>query len=121
MKVHYSLRYLDNDGEDLPQSQIEFKEVKGFQAHPKYWSVSGQSDHEGGLRGLVQYPPDRRNVEKDCYVRITALVKQSCIGTLRIEGKYRIDGGHRFSVKSEAKLTIEINKSASHTGGSQPE
>lgn len=117
---YFSLRYLDNKGEDLPQSQIEFKAISGFQAHPEYWSVDGRLDPDSGFKGTVQMS-ERRHAIKDCYIRITALIQQSCIGTLRFEGKYRIDDGHRLSAKSEAKLTIKINESASHKEGSHKE
>ena len=107
--VYFALRYLGNDGKDFPNAQIAFVEAKGFQAHEQYWSVDGHPNSEGSLKGRVQHPA-RRNAEKDCYMRVTAKVRQSCNGTLRFEGQYDVRGDRKLSAKADAKLDIQVTE-----------
>ncbi len=117
-QVDFGLRYLGKDGKDFPNSVIELTEVNGFRVHLKYWNIDGHRDYEGGLRGIISYP-SRRDAEKDCYMRITAQIRQSCCGILRFEGRYLLEDGRPLSAKSEARLNIQFTPLVPDKEGSQ--
>lgn len=118
-QIHFRLHYTDQKGNDFPDSIIALERATGFEMYPQYWGIDGRTDHEGGVQGNISYPSNRRKTEKDCYIRVTAKVRQSCCGILKFEGFYNLKDDRRLSAKCQARLNIQIIPSVFHKEGSQ--
>jgi len=117
-KVDFRLRYLGIDGKDFPEDVIKLVKPYGFQADLRYWDVTGNTDYESGLTGMITRP-SKRDFEKYCYMRVTVEIKQSCCGILKFEGRYRLEDGRSLSAKCQARLNIQVTPSIPDKEGSQ--
>lgn len=119
--VFFKIRYLGADGKDFSNSVITLEKAEGFHGYPQYWNAQGQSDYQGGLQGQIAYPDGRRDAEKDCHMKITAKVMQSCCGILKFEGRYSTNDGRGMIATSKARLNIRFMPSTLDKGDSQTE